>query len=65
MNNKITLEEMRRAARRELGCRKAVYPKLVAQGKIEQYKADHEIACMQAIVDNLYEQRDEGELPLK
>jgi hypothetical protein len=62
MSNKITLEDMRKSAKRELDYRKYVYMKLAAQGKMEQNKADHEIACMQAILDNLYKQKDDGEL---
>lgn len=62
MNNKITLEEMRKSVKREVDYRKWIYPKWVIQGKMEQNRADFEIACMQAILDNLYEQKDAGEL---
>lgn len=41
------------AARRELGMRRGVYPRRVADGKMKQAKADHEIAAMEAIIATL------------
>lgn len=49
----MTLTDQLAAARRELGMRRRVYPRQVASGRMTQAAADHEIACMQAIVDTL------------
>ena len=38
---------------REIGKRKHVYPRLVAEGKLTQTKANREIACMEAIKADL------------
>lgn len=46
-----TAEEMLVSAKRELTMRQRVYPRRVADGKMTQKAADHEIACMAAIVD--------------
>jgi hypothetical protein len=37
---------------RELAMRKAVYPKWVSAKRMKQEKADHEIATMEAILDD-------------
>jgi hypothetical protein len=49
----MTLDEMIRCAGRELGLRRAVYPKWVAQKRMDQADADFEIACMDAIYSYL------------
>jgi len=49
----ITLAEQLTAARRELAMRQRVYPNWVAVGKMKQEKADHELACMAAIVETI------------
>ncbi|HND55970.1 MAG TPA: hypothetical protein PLV92_26315 [Pirellulaceae bacterium] len=41
------------AAKRELGLRRKVYPRLVAKGQLRQSSADEEIAAMTAIVETL------------
>jgi hypothetical protein len=63
--NKITIDDMRKCAKRELSYRKFVYPRQVLRERITQKQADFEIACMQAIVDYLYAQVGNGELNLK
>lgn len=40
-------------AQREVGMRKRVYPKWVVSGKMQQSKADEEIATMEDIVETL------------
>lgn len=40
-------------ARRELSMRRRVYPMWVSTQRMTQAKADHEIACMEAIVATL------------
>ena len=49
----VSTEGMLAAARRELDMRKRVYPRWVDAGRITQAKADHEIACMEGIVQVL------------
>jgi len=44
-------------ARRELGHRKRVYRRLVADGRMKQEDAEHEIALMDAIRENLEAQQ--------
>lgn len=48
-----TIAEQIAAAKREVNVRKHVYPNWVAARKMTQEKADHEIACMEAIVETL------------
>jgi hypothetical protein len=47
-------------AKRELAMRQRVYPRWVEQGRMTQTKADAEIACMSAIVED-YRKICEGE----
>lgn len=47
-------------AKRELSMRKRVYPRWVSEGRMSQEKADQEIACMAAIVED-YRKICEGE----
>jgi hypothetical protein len=49
----VSTDDMLAAARRELNMRKRVYPRWVEAGRITQVKADHEIACMESIVQVL------------
>lgn len=58
--HKITLADELRAAIRELHMRQSVYPRWVAGNKMKQSTADHEIACMSAIVERLEAIRDRG-----
>lgn len=46
----ISTAEKRKAIERELGFRRRVYPKSVADGKMKQAEADHQIAVMEAIL---------------
>lgn len=45
-----TTKELVSAVGRELGMRKRAYPKWVAEGRMTQIEADHQLACM----DQLY-----------
>ena len=45
-----------RCVEREIAMRKAVYPKWVESGRMKQAKADHEIAVMEAIADDIRNQ---------
>jgi len=46
----ITAQQKLRSAKRELAMRRNVYPKGVANGRMKQSEADHEIAVMESIV---------------
>lgn len=46
---KFTNREKMQAAQREVGYRRFVYPRRVADGKMSQKKADDEIALMEEI----------------
>ena len=48
--SRIPPEDLLACAARELKMRRNAYPKWVAAGRMQQAKADHEIACMAAIV---------------
>lgn len=48
-----SLADMLDAARRELAMRKSCYPKWIVSGRMTQAKADHEIACMEGIVERI------------
>ena len=56
MGTEITLHEMVLCARRELAFRRRVYPRLVGNGKMSPEDAEHQIALMSAILDNLQKQ---------
>jgi hypothetical protein len=49
----VSIDEMISCAKRELAMRKRVYPKWIDSGRMNQRKADDEIAFMSAIVDHL------------
>jgi hypothetical protein len=48
-----TITEQIASAKRELALRRNVYPGWVAKERMKQETADHEIACMEAIVATL------------
>ena len=52
MTDVITNLDKLRCAERELSLRKLVYPARIGYGKMSAGKSAHEIACMQAIVDD-------------
>jgi hypothetical protein len=56
----VTIDDMIRDAGRELGMRRAVYPKWVQSNRLSQEKADHQIACMDAIYAQLKRAKLEG-----
>ena len=53
MMDKITFDDMIKCVEREIGMRQRVYPKWVVAKKMSQEKADFEIKCMMAILDQL------------
>lgn len=52
----VSLAEQLAEANRELGLRRALYPKWVRENRMRQDKADRCIAAMEAIRDNLANQ---------
>ncbi len=48
-----TIVEQIACLKRELAMRGHVYPRRVADGKMKQAQADHEIACMTGALHNL------------
>lgn len=48
-----TIEQQIASVKRELALRKNVYPKWVASGRMQQDSADHEIECMQEVLNTL------------
>lgn len=51
----VPIDHQMASVERELGYRRRLYPKWVANGKITQKEADHELACMKAVLDTLQE----------
>ena len=49
----MTLDQQLASARRELALRKKVFPAWIQNGRLTHEKADHELACMTAIVGTL------------
>jgi hypothetical protein len=49
----VSLDDMIGCAKRELALRQRAYPKWVANGRMNQDKADKEIAFMGAILNHL------------
>jgi hypothetical protein len=50
-----TLDELIRCAEREVRYRESVYPRMIANGRMTQRRAEREIALMQAIAEHLRE----------
>ena len=60
----ITREQKREAADRELRLRLRVYPRRIDDGKMTKAEAEHEVACMRAMLAD-YQPRDMlGEIQL-
>lgn len=51
----VSIERQIEAAEREIGFRRRVYARRVAEGRMSQDKADEEVACMEAIAATLRE----------
>ena len=49
----IALADPIACVRREIALRRAVYPRWVEIGRITQAKAAHEVACMEAVLEQL------------
>ena len=60
----VTLAEKLHSAERELKMRRQVYPRWVARQKMSQEQADHEIRCMEAIVEDYRTLAEKEPLPL-
>lgn len=49
----VTIAQQLECVTREIGYRKRVYPRWVADGKMQQKKADHELKAMEAVQKTL------------
>lgn len=54
----MTLDDQIKSVGREIGLRRAVYPKFVASKKLTQERADHELAAMEEVYKTLKQLRD-------
>ncbi len=54
----LTLDDQIACVKREIGMREFVYPRRVADGKMKQDKADHELAAMKAVLATLIERKE-------
>lgn len=50
---RFTLDDQIACVRGEIGMRRRVYPGRVASGRMSQKRADHEVACMEAVLETL------------
>ena len=57
-----TAEELVASAERELDLRRRLYPAWIVNGKLTQAKADHELACQEAIVRLCQKHKYDGDL---
>lgn len=53
MAETVTLEVQIACAKREVAMRKRVYPTFIRAGRMNQFKAQEEIAAMEAVVKTL------------
>jgi hypothetical protein len=53
MTMTISLADQIKSVEREIAMRKGVYPRRIADKKMSQTKADHEIAAMEAVLGTL------------
>ncbi len=56
----ITIDDQIACAERELRMRHEVFPRLVADRKLSEAFAAHQIAAMEAIVETLRQQKERG-----
>ncbi|HSW83494.1 MAG TPA: hypothetical protein VLH12_08470 [Usitatibacter sp.] len=56
----IPLEAQIRSVEREIGLRLSAYPRFVAEHRMTQVKADHEIAAMRAVLRTLQSIKESG-----
>lgn len=53
LTGRFTVQEQIRCVEREIAMRKRVYPKFVANGRMELATADTELACMEQVLRTL------------
>ena len=56
-----TIHQQIASVEREIAMRKRVYPRWIDGGRMTQAKADHEIACMQAVLVTLQHVKQQGQ----
>ena len=49
----ISLEDQIKSVGREIGLRRAVYPRFILSKKLTKEQAEHELACMEAVYGTL------------
>lgn len=54
----ITIDQQIACVKREIGMRRRVYASWVANGRMKQAAADHEIAAMEAVLATLEQVKD-------
>lgn len=62
----VSLAEQVRCVGREIGMRRATYPKWVKSGRMAQHEADRELAAMEAVyatLKGLQQQKREDDAP--
>lgn len=60
----MNITQLIASAERELSLRRRVYPRRVAERRMEQRDADHEIKCMEEIAALLKAKANENQLDL-
>lgn len=61
----VTIDDMIEAAERELGLRRTVYPRRVADGKMSAGFASHQTLAMEAILELLKQRKAVGETAVR
>ncbi len=64
MEKSIDINEQIKSVRREIKMREAAYPRWVAQDRLTQDKADHELAAMRAVEKTLMRVIEQDEFSL-
>jgi len=51
MSDTITKQHVISDLKRELGMRRHLYPKWIREGRIDEWKAKHQIACIEKAIE--------------
>lgn len=58
----VTIDDQIRAAERELTFRRRVYPRQISDKKMSEGFAQHQLDCMEAIIETLKRLKERGEI---
>lgn len=58
----VTIDDQISAAERELSFRKRVYPRQISDKKMSEGFAQHQLDCMEAIIETLKRCKERGEI---